>query len=172
MFTVGYVNRWPATMISGAPAPSRCTESIAPPTAANAAASPQAARASCRPKTTRWSRRGRSVSGRAGKAVELTAAPWIELGHLPGEVGQRHVAVLLDEGIDPRLRSQVGVCLAGVGGSVEVGPALAPAGQQPLAVKPGKDRHVGGVGTGMVSASVEQVHHCRARRPRPPSRPP
>jgi hypothetical protein len=41
--------------------------------------------------------------------VELTAARWIQLGHLPGEVAQRHVAVLLYEGIDPGLRSQVGV---------------------------------------------------------------
>ena len=44
-----------------------------------------------------------------GEALELAAALWIELSHLPGKMAQRHVAVLLDERIDPGLRPEVGV---------------------------------------------------------------
>jgi hypothetical protein len=31
------------------------------------------------------------------EALELPTALWIDLGHLPGKMAQRHVAVLLDE---------------------------------------------------------------------------
>jgi hypothetical protein len=48
------------------------------------------------------------VSGGAGKALELTAAIRIQLSHLPGKMAQRHVAILLDERIDPGLRPEVG----------------------------------------------------------------
>src|SRR6185437_5122700 len=139
--TVGYVKCWPPITISRAPLDWRCTEPAADPTASPVASRPQTPSASSSPKTNRWSR-GRWLLLVAGKALKLATAIWIELSHLAGEVAQRHLTILLDERVDPRLSPQIGVFLTRVHRLIEVRPSLAPAGQQTLAVKSRHDRHI------------------------------
>src|SRR4051794_40819758 len=135
------------------------TESPAAMTAAAATATPPS------PRTT-WERKTSPpdvLSLLARKALELPAAVGVELGHLPGEMPQRQLAVVRNELVHPRLRAQVRVLLARVHRPVEVGLALAPAAQHALLVQPAHDRHVGGVRTRGRGARVERLHHLAHR---------
>src|SRR5690242_17238953 len=76
------------------------------------------------------------------EALERGAALRVELRHPAGEVAERDVAELVDQLLHLGLRAQVGVGLARVDGAVEVGLALAPAGEQALRVQPGERGHI------------------------------
>src|SRR5690349_1991857 len=157
-FTTGYVNCCPAmTMLRARPA-SWCTEPAAARTAAAAAVRPQAPSASCNPSTSRWSWRRCAVSLLACKALQLSASVGVELRHLAGEVAERHLPVLLDERVDARLSSQVGVVLLAIRRPVEIGLALAAPVQKALAVEPRHDGHVRRVRARLLRAAVEGVH--------------
>src|SRR3954452_997887 len=131
--------------------------------AAVAAIRPTAPSPNCTRKTVRGSRREGLLSLLPCKALKLPPAIRVEAGHLPGEVAERGVAVLLDERVDTGLRAEVGVLLARVRRRVQVGLALAPARNEPLGVQAAQDRHVGGVRARLLGSAVESLHHLAHR---------
>src|SRR3954453_6112474 len=141
----------------------RWIELAAVATAALAAATPTTPSASCDRKTRRALRRAGAVSIGAGKALQLPPAFGVDVGHLPGEVSERNLAVLLDQLVHAGLRSEISVLRPQVDRPVDVGLALAPAGQQPFAVKPTHDRHVSGVRARALGPPVERVHRLADR---------
>src|SRR3954453_17248216 len=131
--------------------------------AAVAAIRPTAPSPNCSRKTVRGSRREGLLSLLPCKALKLPPAIRVEAGHLPGEVAERGVAVLLDERVDTGLRAKIGVFLARVRGRVQVGLALAPARNEPLGVQAAQDRHVGGVRARLLGSAVESLPHLAHR---------
>src|SRR5436189_6475433 len=83
---------------------------------------------------------------------QLLASLWIECVHLPREVSQGEIPVIVDERFDVRTCPRLTVIVAAHHGRVEVGLAHTATLQDLLVVQPGDARHVSGVGTGFGDA--------------------
>src|ERR1700733_3261964 len=110
-------------------------------------------------KTCRWL----SLLFLASKALKRSTMFGVQLSHLACDVRERHLAELVDHGFNREKGAQLGVLISRIDGPVEIRLAFTSSLQQPFAVQPRHDRHVGRVGAVFGSVAVQRLHHLTDR---------
>src|SRR5262249_43629087 len=116
---------------------------MAVPTAAPAAAIPAPPNRAVRPRIRAGAWPVARGSGVTGEPLQRPAPRGVERRHLARDVGERQVPELIDDRVHLGAGAHIGIFLTAIAWPIEVALALAPARQQPLAVEPGHDRHIG-----------------------------